>query len=117
MAIESIKTVTVFVSDQDRARDFYTEALGLEVRVDDSFGDARWLEVGPPSGPSLALHLPFPGTSAGAGQGVLLASGDLDADVARLRDAGVAVEGPTDLPWGRQATFADPDGNAFALQA
>ncbi len=115
MTIDSVRTMTVFVSDQDKARDFYVDVLGFEVKADRSFGDNRWLEVGPAAGTSLVLHTPFPGATAGTAQGTLLASSDVDADVARLRAAGVAVEGPSDMPWGRQATFADPDGNGFVL--
>jgi catechol 2,3-dioxygenase-like lactoylglutathione lyase family enzyme len=116
MAINSVKTVTVFVSDQDAARDFYVEALGLEVKADQTFGDNRWLEVGAPQGTTLVLHKPFPGMSAGGGQGTLLASDHLDADVARLRAAGVVVDGPNEMPWGTQATFSDLDGNGYVLQ-
>ena len=116
MAINTVKTVTVFVFDQDRARDFYVDALGLEVKVDQTFGDNRWLEVGAPAGTTLVLHKPFPGMSAGVGHDTLFASTDLDADVARLQAAGVVVDGPNEMPWGRQATFSDPDGNGYALQ-
>jgi catechol 2,3-dioxygenase-like lactoylglutathione lyase family enzyme len=34
MAIKRVSTVSVFVSDQDRARDFYTQVLGFELRRD-----------------------------------------------------------------------------------
>lgn len=116
MAINTVKTLTVFVSDQDRARDFYVDALGLEVKTDQTFGDNRWLEVGAPEGTTLVLHKPFPGMSAGGGQGTILASDDLNADVSRLQAAGVIVEGPDEMPWGTQATFSDPDGNGYVLQ-
>ncbi|MDX2973619.1 glyoxalase superfamily protein [Kribbella solani] len=116
MAINTVKTVAVFVSDQDRAREFYVGALGLEVKVDQTFGDNRWLEVGAPAGTTLVLHKPFPGTSAGGGQGTIVGTNDLDADIARLQAAGVIVEGPNEMPWGKQATFADPDGNGYVLQ-
>lgn len=115
MAISAVKTVTVFVSDQDRARDFYVNALNLEVRVDQTLGDTRWLEVGAPEGTTLALHKPFPGMTAGGGQGTVFVSDDLDTDVARLQAAGVDVDGPDEMPWGKQATFSDPDGNGYAL--
>lgn len=116
MAINTVKTVTVFVSDQDRARDFYVDALGLEVKTDQTFGENRWFEVGAPSGTTLVLHKPFPGMSAGGEQGILFTSSSLDADVERLREAGVVVDGPNEMPWGRQATFSDPDGNGYILQ-
>jgi predicted enzyme related to lactoylglutathione lyase len=118
MTITQLRTVTVFVSDQDRARAFYADALGFAVRTDQVVGENRWLEVAPPTGgTALVLHRPFPGTSPGTSQGVILDTDDLDADCAALLAAGVAVEGPADLPWGRQATFTDPDGNGFVLAA
>lgn len=118
MTITQIRTMTVFVSDQDRARAFYADVLGFDVRADQVVGDNRWLEVAPPKGGStIVLHRPFPGTSAGTSQGVILETDDLDADCAALARAGVSVDGPQDLPWGRQATFTDPDGNGFVLSA
>jgi catechol 2,3-dioxygenase-like lactoylglutathione lyase family enzyme len=118
MTITQIRTMTLFVSDQDRAKAFYTDVLGFEVRADQVVGDNRWLEVVPPKGGSaIVLHRPFPGMSAGAGHGVILETDDLDADCVALTSEGVNVDGPTDMPWGRQATFADPDGNGFVLSA
>lgn len=116
MTITAVKTMTVFVSDQDRARTFYGDVLGLEIRADRTQGGNRWLEVGAEGDTTLVLHLPFPGMSAGQGRGTLLTSSDLDADVARLVEGGTEVQGPHDMPWGRQATFVDPDGNEYALQ-
>ncbi len=118
MNISKIMTITVPASDQDRARSFYVDDLGFEVRADVRMGENRWLEVAPPSSAtSIVLHRPLPGTSAGSSHGTILESADLDADVSALRAAGVDVEGPSDMPWGRQATFADPDGNGFVLSA
>ncbi|WP_432767982.1 VOC family protein [Sphingopyxis sp.] len=43
---------------------------------------------------------------------------DLDAAVARALSAGATLEGDiVDLPYGRQATFADPFGHGFCLIA
>ncbi|MBF6329682.1 VOC family protein [Nocardia transvalensis] len=118
MTISQIGKITAFVSDQDRAEKFYTEVLGFDVRVDNVWGDNRWLEVAPgATGTSIILHTPFPGASAGTLAGVMLHSADIDATVARLREAGAEVAGPTDEPWGKQATFSDPDGNSFVLIA
>ncbi|MFB8279309.1 glyoxalase superfamily protein [Nocardia colli] len=118
MTINQINTITAFVSDQDKAKEFYASVLGFAVRTDQVMGDNRWLEVAPgAAGTSIVLHKPFPGASPGGLAGVILGSDDVDAAVARLRDAGAEVDGPNDLPWGRQATFADPDGNSFVLQA
>ena len=48
--INRVGTVTIFVEDQDRAKAFYTEKLGMELRSDAELwpgADARWLSVAP----------------------------------------------------------------------
>ena len=45
--LEKVAYTSVFVSDQDRALDFYTNALGLEQRADNPTPDGpRFLTVG-----------------------------------------------------------------------
>src|SRR6202048_2470707 len=60
-----IANAQVWVHDQEEALAFYTKKLGMEVRVDASFeelGDFRWLTVGPPGQPDVAIVLmPIPG--------------------------------------------------------
>ena len=44
-----IGTITVQVTDQDKALDFYTQKLGFEKRADQPMGpEQRWIEVAPP---------------------------------------------------------------------
>ena len=44
--VSKVANVIIPVADQDRALKFYTEALGLEMRVDMPFGDGnRWTEL------------------------------------------------------------------------
>lgn len=118
MTISRIRTLTAPVSDQDQALSFYVDSMGFEVRADMAMGELRWLEVAPPgSDTAIVLHPGFGGAELPALQGVILESGDVDADAERLRSRGVEVDGPTAMPWGRQATFSDPDGNGFVLTA
>lgn len=55
-------TVSVFVSDQDRAKTFYTETLGFELRTDAPLypgSDARWVAVAPAGADTeVTLYLP-----------------------------------------------------------
>ena len=47
--ITNIRTVAVYVADQDAALRFYTEKLGFEVRNSQPMGpQGNWLEVAPP---------------------------------------------------------------------
>ncbi|MFB8776547.1 VOC family protein [Streptomyces broussonetiae] len=109
--------VTLPVSDQDRALRFYTEVLGFEVTVDRDMPPGRWLQVAP-RGAQTVFTLSGPGMGGfapGSTQGIMLLTTDVDADCARLAEAGVAVQGPDELPWGRMASFRDPDGNGLML--
>src|SRR5713226_10542774 len=60
-----IANAQVWVHDQEEALAFYTQKLGMEVRVDASFaemGDFRWLTVGPPGQEDVSIVLmPIPG--------------------------------------------------------
>ncbi|MEV4740960.1 VOC family protein [Streptomyces sp. NPDC049555] len=116
MTITHVQLLSVPVADQDRAKDFYTSTVGLEVLADQPGVHGRWLQVAPKGADtSLVLVDWFPGMPPGSLRGLLLRTTDIDADCARLRARGVEVDGPKATPWGRQATFADPDGNVLAL--
>ncbi len=45
--IDAVATICIFVSDQDRAKAFYTEKLGFELREDAPMGPSRWIAVAP----------------------------------------------------------------------
>lgn len=118
MNITHTRVVTLPVTDQDRAKDFYVTTLGFEVLIDQQAGPVRWIQVGPKGAQtSFTLATAAQGFTPGSAKGIVLETSDLDADCAQLTKAGAAVKGPTDLPWGRQATFTDADGNGFVLSA
>jgi len=55
-----IANAQLWVHDQDEARDFYTQKLGMEVRADvtlPEIPDFRWLTVGPVDQPDFAIVL------------------------------------------------------------
>src|SRR2546425_11225049 len=58
--IKKLSHVNVFVEDQDRAKAFYTEKLGFEVRSDATMDGFRWLTVGPKDQPDLNILLARP---------------------------------------------------------
>jgi catechol 2,3-dioxygenase-like lactoylglutathione lyase family enzyme len=120
MAITRIQLFSLPVSDQDRARDFYVDVLGFELIADTTMGpDMRWVQVAPAgSSTSMSLVTWFPTMPAGSIKGTVVETDDLDSDVRRLADLGVAIEGGIqEQPWGRFVTFDDPDGNGIVLQA
>jgi predicted enzyme related to lactoylglutathione lyase len=116
--ITKLANVIVPVADQDRVLAFYTETLGLEKRADIPMGEqARWIEVAPAGGQTtIAICPPGPGLTPGGKQtGISLATGDVDALHAELKDQGVDVGAEVgrfgDAPplfW-----FRDPEGNTL----
>jgi predicted enzyme related to lactoylglutathione lyase len=125
----------LFVRDQDEALAFYTEKLGMEVRSDVTMaemGGFRWLQVGPPSQPDTSIVLmAIPGepmfdretTDAlrglldkGVGGALFLTTDDCQAAYEDLSARGVEfLEKPEERPYGIDAGFRDPSGNAIRL--
>lgn len=119
MAVETVKVISVPVSDPERAKEFYVGKLGFELtRDDDSVPGIRWVQVTPKGGaPSLTLVTWFDTMPAGSLQGLVLGSEDLKADCERLAAKGVRFDRPLEeQPWGTEAVICDPDGNKLVLQ-
>jgi catechol 2,3-dioxygenase-like lactoylglutathione lyase family enzyme len=120
MAIKGVTVVSVPVSDPERARRFYVDKLGMEVRLDDSsIPGMRWILIGPEGGATaLTLVTWFDSMPAGSLQGLVLSSSDIRADYKMFKERGVEFVGPPKpQPWGRTETvLRDPDGNSIVLQ-
>jgi catechol 2,3-dioxygenase-like lactoylglutathione lyase family enzyme len=106
--------VTVFVSDQDRALDFYTRVLGFQKRFDvPTPAGPRFAAVGV-EGQELMLLL-WPGTPSGE---ATIEVEDCREAVEVLTSRGVTFDAPgvLELPFGWVARFQDPDGNKLQLR-
>jgi glyoxylase I family protein len=108
--VADIHHVSLNVSDTARALAFYRDVLGMQLlpRPDFPFGGA-WLDAGN----GRQIHLIEADVPPSLGQHVAFRVDDVEAVVAKLRDAGVEVSdakqvGDTAI---RQAFGHDPDGN------
>jgi catechol 2,3-dioxygenase-like lactoylglutathione lyase family enzyme len=133
--ISQLGPVFVPVRDQDRALEFYVEALGFEQRADFTYGGRhRWVEVAPPgAAQTIALVPPSEGESRGGDvTRCAFVTADIEADHAALRAKGVDVdeqiaragtprsglvsdEATVEDPVPAQFLFRDPDGNRFLI--
>ncbi len=116
--IDQVQIVSVPVSDQERAKDFYLNTLGFELRQEAPSGDEmRWIEVAPEgSTASLTLVTWFESMPPGSLQGLVVAADDIRATHEELVSRGVPFDfPPTEMPGGTQAVFRDPDGNGLVL--
>jgi catechol 2,3-dioxygenase-like lactoylglutathione lyase family enzyme len=114
--------VRYMVDDVDAAVDFYTKHLGFEPRMsaapafaDVTRGQLRLLL----SGPASSAGRPMPdGTKPGPGgwNRIHLIVADINAEVARLREAGVTFRNDIVTgPGGSQILLEDPSGNVVEL--
>jgi catechol 2,3-dioxygenase-like lactoylglutathione lyase family enzyme len=122
MPANEIVNVRYMVDDVDESIAFYTKLLGFELLTsaapafaDVKRGNLRLLLAGPTS----SAGRPMPdGTKPGPGgwNRIHFVVDDIDAEVAKLRDAGAGfrndiVEGPG----GKQILLQDPSGNVVEL--
>ena len=122
MPNDEVVNVRYMVDDVDEAIAFYTKVLGFELLssagpafADVKRGNLRLLLAGPASSAGRPMT---DGTKPGPGgwNRIHFIVDDLDAEVARLRDADArfrndVVEGPG----GRQILLLDPSGNLVEL--
>lgn len=123
--IDRVGTVSIFVSDQDRAKDFYTNVLGFELRTDAPLypgATARWVAVAPKGAATeVILYLPDENWEhyrqvVGKSQAVTFNVTDMAALHAALKSKGVTfVQEPDVQPWGTYATIQDSEGNLLIL--
>jgi predicted enzyme related to lactoylglutathione lyase len=121
--LKSVFYTSMLVSDQDRALDFYTNVLGLELMVDNPTPDGpRFLTVGVPGQDFMLVLWPgTPGQAQPYGDRIppscTIETEDIRATVETLESRGVKFEtGVLEFPWGYVAQFEDPDGNRLQLR-
>jgi len=125
MAINFVGTVSVFVTDQQRAKKFYTEKLGFELREDAPLypgATARWIAVAPAgSQTDIILYEPDENWEhyrqvIGKAQSISLNVTDLVGVYADLSAKGVNfTQKPEAQPWGTFAMLEDSEGNQILL--
>jgi predicted enzyme related to lactoylglutathione lyase len=123
---------TIYVTDQDEAKNFYVDKLGFEVNTDAEMGDFRWLTVSPKSQSYMELILmplkPSPMMDAATCEQLraLLKAGhmpsgvfetdDCRKDYSELVAKGVEFTSePQDEIYGIATVLKDPFGNWYSL--
>ncbi len=125
----------LWVHDQDEALAFYTDKIGMEVRVDvtvPEMGNFRWLTVGPVGQSDISVVLmPIPGPpmmdevtarqtaevmAKGFAGTLFLTTEDCHASYRELLGRGVEFSmAPEQMPYGIDSAFRDPSGNSVRL--
>ena len=129
--ITNISLITLWVTDQDEARDFYVKRLGFVGKADVTMGDGfRWVTIGHPEQPELEVTLMVPGPpldpdmaeaierslAKGTMGGFGLRTDDCKKTYEELSAQGVEfTQPPSERPYGVEAIMRDNSGNWLVL--
>ncbi len=130
--ISGIAIVSVWVLDQDSAKEFYTTQLGCDLTNDIVMDNGmRWLTVRPPGSKEQELLLMDPSHSMldaetatqvralvakGAFSPGVMATTDCRSDYVTLADRGVEfTQPPVERPYGVEAILRDDSGNWYSF--
>ncbi|PKV79276.1 VOC family protein [Nocardia fluminea] len=130
--ITNVSLVTVYVTDQDAAKQWYIDKLGFVETADVSMGDNgfRWVSIAHPDHRELEVTLMIPGPPltddladairralADGTHGALgLRTADCQKTYEELTAKGVEfVQPPSERPYGTEAIIRDNSGNWLVL--
>ena len=128
----NISRSQLYVLDQDEARDYYVDVLGLEVAADVDLGFMRWLTVRVPGDLVREILLERPGppsmdeatatqvrdllTKGAVAGSLFLTTDDALGTFKTLKERGVDVtDEPSEKPYGIDFGIRDPFGNAIRI--
>ncbi|MFV2103458.1 VOC family protein [Micromonospora sp. LOL_024] len=123
MGISHITLITIPVTDQDRAKDFYVK-LGFTVTSDHEMTPdemppepgLRWLQLAAPDGGATIVLATWGvgGLRPGA-QHISVACTDAKELHSELTEKGLELSPPFEAPWGAFFSMEDPDGNGVMI--
>ncbi len=113
-----LELISLPVADPDRSIAFYRDQVGFNLDHDHTVDEnIRFVQMTPPgSGCSIAFGKGMVDAAHGPIQTLQMVVADIEAAHMHLKNAGVAVSEIDDQAWGSFVFFADPDGNAWAVQ-
>ncbi|WP_409250722.1 VOC family protein [Bacillus sp. SCS-153A] len=121
--ISKIAKVTVYVEDQQQAKDFWLNKMDFVLKIDQPMGpNASWIEVAPGENETLTFVLysraamEKQNPSKVAHPSVILSTTDIESAHEKMKQNGVKVDDIMNLPFGNMFTFYDQDGNEYLLR-
>jgi lactoylglutathione lyase len=118
--IKKIATAAVYVEDQQKAKSFWLEKVGFELRREEQMGpDSNWLEVAPVGAESALVIYPkkMMKNWAELKPSIVFDCEEIESVFETMKNNGVEFEGELQkMQWGTFVSFKDEDGNSFLLK-
>lgn len=114
-----LELISIPVSDQEKAKEFYMNKLGFELIVDAPFNDGmRWIQLATSKDAETSISLVNwleDKMRPGNVQGLILEVENIEKTYSMLIEKGVELGEINDTPWGRFSSFVDIDGNGWTI--
>ena len=121
--INKIGKITIYVQDQEQAKDFWVNKLGFVVKGEFPMGpSATWLEVGPSEDEFTTLVIydkalmEKQNPSAVAHPSILFSTSDVESAYEKMKQNGVEVDDLLKMPFGTMFNFKDQDAITYLLR-
>lgn len=121
--INKIGKITVYVNDQEQAKDFWLNKMDFVLKFEQQIGpNAAWIEVGPSEDEFTTLVLysksmmEIQNPAKVSHPNILFSTTDIESAYAKMKQNGVEVGEMQKMPFGTMFTFKDQDGNEYILR-
>ncbi len=114
--MKSIQIISIPVTNQDKAKEFYVK-IGFQVLMEAAYGEGKWIQLGfPGQDACITLVTWFPNMPAGSLRGFVIKTDSLEQDIEDFTAKGIEVGKIDNTPWGKFLSVKDPDGNAISFR-
>ena len=122
--INKIGKITIYVNNQEEAKEFWTKKLNFIVKFEQAMGpNMKWIEVGPCDDEFTTfvlydknmMKMQNPNASVDH-PNVILSTSDIESTYKEMQENKVEVEDIMKMPYGSMFSFKDMDGNKYLVR-
>jgi lactoylglutathione lyase len=122
--INKIGKITLYVNNQDEAKEFWTEKMKFVVKFERAMGPSmKWLEIGPSESEFTTfilydknLMLTQNPTANVSHPSIILSTTAIQDTYNEIKSSGVEVGDLKAMPYGKMFSFKDQDGNEYLVR-
>lgn len=122
--INKIGKITLYVNNQEEAKEFWTNKMGFVVKFEQPMGpNMKWLEVGPSAEEFTSFVLyekqlmmsQNPKANV-AHPNIILSTSDIQSTYDEMKVKGIEVGELMVMPYGKMFVFKDQDNNEYLIR-